>query len=142
MNQKLQNLFEEYAKASLKGTPKDVARFYDKNILMASPKGRKAFVNDQTYLEFIASVQKGFQATGITGLDVVNVDVRELTPAYTLADVEWGARFKKTGAETIRFTDSYVLTTDEPPKIVAVFSHQDEQTELKNKGILAAPSTR
>lgn len=56
---------------------------------------------------------------------------------HTIAEVEWAAKYKKTGAQLIHFEITYLLQfVEKQPKILAYVSHEDQEKAMIEYGIL------
>lgn len=133
----LETYFRGYAAAATGADPTAPASFYAEQFIAAGPRGSAVFGNDEGFLDWLKQVHRFNRETGMEGLEVVSVRRAALGEAYTLATVEWGARFHKTGDELIRFEISYLLHAAEGPnRILAFVSHEDQEEAMRARGLL------
>jgi hypothetical protein len=136
-NPAIKKFFEEYALISLESDSERHADFYADEFIAAGPSGSAAFKNDSKFLEWLKSVHEFNEKTGMESLQVISVRSNSIGDAYSFATVEWGARFKKTGEELIRFEISYLLRfVGEKLKILAYVDHEDQQKAMEAHGIV------
>jgi hypothetical protein len=133
----LEQLFRDYAAASLSDEPERIAAFYAPRFIAAGPKGSAVFDNDAAFLDWLRSVHDFNEQTGMQSMQAVAVDQRELSPAHSLATVHWGARFRKTGDQLITFDITYLLESlGNGWKILAYISHADQEDEMRRLGLV------
>lgn len=134
---KLRNFFEEYAKLNNRNNLLAIANYYAPSFIAAGPKGNAAFNNDESFIEWLQQVQAFNSKSGMEAMQIVGYSEAIISPNYMTVDIEWGASFRKTGQELIRFTISYfVYLSDEQPKIVMYIAHEDQTDLMKEKGLL------
>jgi hypothetical protein len=133
----MKNFFESYASVSMKSEPEPHANFYADEFITAGPSGSAVYKNDDEFLEWLKQVHDFNKKTGMESIQVMSVHDKPISEHYSLATVEWGAKYKKTGEELIRFEITYLLQLFEnQPKIIAYISHEDQQTVMKERGII------
>lgn len=132
----LRSFFDNYARVSLHGEPDVLATLYGPTFIVAGPEGSRAFANDDQFTRWIEQVQTANQQSGMQALDVVAVDPIVLSPKHVLAQVQWGARFAKTGSERIEFRIAYLLErAGETWVILGYVSEADQQAEMARHGL-------
>jgi hypothetical protein len=137
MAESIAQFFGRYAVAVMVPEPAAIAAFYAPGFVAAGPEGSATFANDDAFIEWLRGVHAFNQRAGMTGIEVVAVEERRLSERHTLATVEWGARFVKTGAELIRFAITYLVESDgESWKVLAYVSHLDQTKEMERLGLL------
>jgi hypothetical protein len=132
-----EQLFRDYAAASLSGEPERVATFYAPRFIAAGPKGSAVFDNDAGFLDWLRSVHDFNEQTGMQSIQAVGVGQRELSSTHSLATVHWGAKFEKTGDQLITFDITYLIESAQGGwKILAYVSHADQEDEMRRLGLL------
>jgi hypothetical protein len=133
----IERLFREYAAAALGPEAERTAAFYTPSFIAAGPAGSAVFANDERFLDWIRGIHDFNQQTGMEAMEVVTVAERPLSERHTIATVEWGARFRKTGSTLARFEITYLLEHNgEAWKILAYVSHADQEEEMRRLGLL------
>jgi hypothetical protein len=133
----LRLLFAKYARASLDPDPDALAGMYADAFSAAGPTGSAVFKNDEDFRTWLRQVHEFNKQSGMQSLEVVSVRQVPIKDHHTLATVEWGARFSKTGEELIRFEISYLVRLlGDRPAILAYVSHDDQEEVMKARGLI------
>jgi hypothetical protein len=133
----LDQFFRRYAELSLGPQPEALAELYAPTFIVGGPEGSRAFANDGQFLEWLRQVAAYNQEHGMRALTVVSVDETDLSPLHTLATVNWGARFEKTGDRLIEFDISYLLEESAGDwRILSYISRADQSAEMAKEGLL------
>jgi hypothetical protein len=134
----IKNFFETYALVSMRPEPAPHANLYANEFIAAAPSGSAAYKNDDQFLEWLNQVYDFNEKTGLESIQVMSVHENPITNEYSLATVEWGAKYEKTGGELIHFKITYLLQfLEDQPHILAYIDHEDQQKVMKERGILA-----
>ena len=134
--ERLNEFFRRYSRASLGPEPERLADLYDSSFLAAGPRGGAAFKNDESFLDWLRQMNEGNRKSGMTAMKVDEVET-PLSDAYAIATVTWAATFRKTGDEPIRFRISYILRqADDTLKVAGFISHEDQEDAMKAHGLL------
>jgi hypothetical protein len=131
-------LFRDYGSAALGADAGRIAAFYADSFIAAGPRGSAVFANDDKFLSWLGQLHELNVKTRMTSMEVVSIDrQRPLSERHELANVEWGARFEKTGAQRITFRISYLVEkVGEGWKILAYVAEKDQEEELRRLGLL------
>ena len=134
----LEAFFRDYAAASFASEPERIAEFYAGSFIAAGPAGSAVFKNDDRFIEWLSQLRQFNQHSGMTAMEVVSVEqVKALSERHLLSSVEWGARFKKTGEQLIKFRISYLVErVEETWKILVYVSEKDQEEEMRRLGLL------
>ncbi len=133
----IRQFFDDYAEAALGPEPERVATCYAPSFIVAGPEGSATFANDERFIEWLRNLRAFNQSSGMESMEVVGVAEQELSPAHTLATVEWGARFTKTGDTLVTFEIAYLLErADDTWVILAYISRTDQEDEMRRLGLL------
>ena len=133
----LHQFFQDYAATSLSAEPEKLAALYGDGFLVAGPQGTAVFKNDEQFLAWLRQVHEFNQTTGMEGMAFVSLEEHRLTDLFTIATVEWGAMFRKTGDELITFKITYILQQQRNTfKVLGYISHVDQMEAMREKGLL------
>jgi hypothetical protein len=135
---RLHQFFRDYAAVSFGPDPEKLAAFYADGFLVAGPQGSAAFRNDEQFLAWLRQLHDFNQASGMTGMRVVSIEEQRLSALFTIATVEWGATFQKTGDDVITFKISYILQEEQDAtfKVLGYLSHEDQMEAMRARGLL------
>lgn len=129
--------FQQYAALSLGDEPEKLASLYAESFLAAGPTGGAAFQNDEAFLGWLRQVHEFNDQSGMAAMEVIDVRETPISGDYALVTVRWGARFRKTGEETIEFDISYILhLSDGGPRVAAYISHEDQEEAMRAHGLM------
>ena len=118
--------------------PRRTSAFYAPQFLVAAPNGSAVYSNDATFLDWLRSYYEFNVQVGLSSMEAVSVEERELSAKHALATVHWGAKFEKTGDELITFEITYLLeNTEDGWKILGYVSHADQMEEMQRLGLTA-----
>ena len=133
----LEIFFQNYAAASLGLEPAWIAALYADHFVTGGPRGSATFSNNGQFVHWLREVQTFNKRTGMTALELVSIEKPIcLNDIHVLAQVEWGARFKKTGTRLIKFWIAYLLEKNDGRwKILAYISEKDQEDEMRKLGI-------
>jgi len=134
----LEEMFWAYGGASMGGVPENVAAFYTQEFFVAHPGGSGTFRNDAGFLGWLGQVWEMNHKSGMTAMDLVSVGKPlRLSPTHVLVQVEWGARFAKTGDRAIPFRIAYLLEhRGDRWRILGYVSEEDQQTAMRMGGVI------
>jgi len=133
----IKNFFENYASVSMKSEPDLHADFYADDFIAAGPSGSAVYKNDAQFIEWLKRIYDFNKTTGMESIAAISVHDNPISGQYSLASVEWGAKYKKTGEELINFEITYLLQfLENRIKIIAYISHEDQEKVMKERGIL------
>ncbi|UYQ94668.1 hypothetical protein MKQ68_06140 [Chitinophaga horti] len=133
----LQDFFARYARTSTSEAYEDLTSFYAPSFIAAGPNGNEVYKNDERFVEWLAQVHQFNRKTGLVDMQVLNTTGDSISKSYTMVKVTWSASYRKEGAQNIVFDMHYLLyhrATD--PQIVMYISHEDQETVMKEKGVL------
>jgi hypothetical protein len=127
----------EYAATSLGPAPEQLAALYGDGFLVAGPEGSAVFKNDEQFLAWLRQLREFNQTAGMMSLGVVSVDERRLSDRFTIATVEWGATFQKTGDDLITFTITYIVQEHgDAFKVLGYIAHEAQMEVMRERGLL------
>jgi hypothetical protein len=133
----IRQFFDRYGAAALSGEPRRTAELYASRFIAAAPSGSGVYNNDDSFLEWLRSLDEFNRKTGMRSMTVEAVDEKRLSQTHALATVQWNAKFEKTGDEPVRFETTYLLERSEPGwKVLTYVSHKDQQEEMQRFGLL------
>jgi hypothetical protein len=121
----------------MRSEPEPHANLYANEFIAAAPSGSAVYKNDNQFLEWLNQVYDFNEKTGMESIQVISVHENPITNQYSLATVEWGAKYKKTEGELICFEITYLLQfLENQPKILAYIDHEDQQKVMKERGLI------
>jgi hypothetical protein len=134
----LERFFREYASASLESPSERLPAFYAASFIVGGPTGSAAFKNDGKFVEWLGELHKFNQQTGMISMEVLGVEqLSPLSSRHVLANVDWGARFRRTGDRVIAFRIAYLLEkTEDTWKILAYIAEKDQEQEMRELGLV------
>jgi hypothetical protein len=133
----LRAFFDRYAKASREGDRGALAAMYAASFIVGGPEGSMTFANDARFLDWLDQVFAFNRRQGMRGLQVISLDAVLLSPLHSLAVVNWGARFERTGDRLVEFRISYLVESrDGGAKILGYVSQADQEAEMKRLDLL------
>jgi hypothetical protein len=133
----LDRFFSRYAELSMGTHPETLATLYAPTFIVGGPEGSRAFTNDARFIEWLRQVSEFNRQHGMRSLTAVTVRNMTLSPLHTLAIVNWGARFEKTGDRVIEFEISYLLEKAEDEwRILSYISSSDQNAEMAKAGLV------
>ena len=134
----LETFFRDYADISFSGTAERHAAFYAPNFIAAGPAGSAVFANDTAFVDWLRNVREFNRRTGMQSVEVVTLgQPAVLSPARILVNVEWGARFSKTGDRLITFRISYLLERSQDTwKILAYIDEKDQMAVMRELSLI------
>lgn len=127
--------FRGYAAEAEAEDPARLAARYGASFLAASPAGTATFPNDPAFLDWLRLVRAGNLAAGLVSMRVAGTRELPLGSAFVLVTVTWEATFRATGDRPISFDVSYLMTTADPPRVVAFVSHEDQEEAMRRAGL-------
>ncbi|HEX6292169.1 MAG TPA: hypothetical protein VFZ66_23475 [Herpetosiphonaceae bacterium] len=87
----------------------------------------------------VTQIYEFYRRVELESVRILALSETALDDHYALVKVKWAAFFRKTGDEPIAFEVTYVVSRDaEQPKVILFIAHQDEQTIMRDKGLLPA----
>jgi len=132
----IKNFFENYASVSMKSEPGLHANLYADDFIAAGPSGSAVYKNDAQFLEWLRRIYDFNKKTGMVSIQVISVRDNPISEQYSLASVEWGAEYEKTGDALIHFEITYLLQFFQNQiQILAYISHEDQEKVMKERGI-------
>jgi hypothetical protein len=135
----LDQFFNRYAELSTGPQPEGLARLYAPTFIVGGPQGSKAFTNDAAFLKWLRQVSDFNRQHGLNALTATAIRDVSLSELHTLATVNWGARFDKSGDRIIRFEISYLLEKAGAEwRILSYISRTDQNEEMTKEGLLSS----
>lgn len=134
----LRRFFENYAAAAGMSNYHHMAEAFAEHFIAAGPKIRAATANDALFRATLVEAGKFYKQHGIRILKINNYEETLIDLDLMLVKIEWQA-LGEDGAERVMYDTSYIVQTiDSVPKIVLMYSH-NEQSRLREKGLIETP---
>jgi hypothetical protein len=138
---RIRQWFLDYAEAASTFDAERVSQHYTDCYVEAGPKGATCVKNDDDYRTAVSKRRGFFEGLGFKFAKIVSLDDTPLDDNYSMVKVHWQMRFEPAAGHPIdaEFDNTYfVYHKDDNPKVVCYISHQDEETMMRELGLLPA----
>jgi hypothetical protein len=131
-------LFEEYEDHSNRLSFDEVVKLYGRHLMAAGPAGVAIYRNNFFTRRWVAWAMKRFyKKVKMTSTKLVSLEESVITAEFSMVKVQWASTFEKTGDEPVRYCISYLVRRNhDRAEIILFISHDDEQTVLRQLGLL------
>lgn len=131
----ISGFFSKYEELVNKRSFSEQAKMLGKQVIAAGPKGELYHKNNfVTRLFFSRAMKSYYNKIGLTSMIIKGINYNRVSNEYGIARVTWQASLRKV-EQPVAFDISYVVRADEP-RIVMYVAHDDEETLLKELGVL------
>ncbi len=136
MTDAVRKLFAEYEKAfNALDVEKQVPLFAE-HFISAGPRGSIAQGRDE-FARMASKAADFYRSIGQTSAKILSMEETAISREYSMVKVHWGVTFEKTGNKLIEFDVTYFIQRTGPePKIIMFVAHQDEESAMKELGLL------
>ncbi len=132
----IKKLFDRYEKAARDLDMETNARMYADAFIAAGPRGC-IVQNKDEFIKFAPQAAAFYRKVGETGVKIITADETPISADYSWVRVHWGMTFAKTGDRWVEFDVSYFVHKKTPePEIIMFIGHEDEETALRDLGLL------
>ncbi len=136
MTDPVKKLFGEYEKAFNALEVEKQVPFFAEHFISAGPRGSIAVGRDE-FARKAGKAAEFYRSVGMTSAKILSMDETAISREYSSVKVHWGATFEKTGNRLIEFDVTYFIQkTGTEPRIIMFIAHQDEETAMKELGLL------
>lgn len=134
--QTMNEFFAQYEKAFSELDVKKQADLFADTFLSAGPRGTITH-NKEEFLKQADDVADYYRSVGQEYTKILYLHESRISNEYALVKVHWGAKFKKIPDKLVEFDVSYLVQElNGTFKIILFIAHQDEETAMKNLGLL------
>ena len=136
MTDAIKKLFEEYEKAFNALEVEKQVPLFAEHFISAGPQGSIALGRDE-FARMASKAAQFYRSVGQTSAKILRIDESAISNEYSMVKVRWGATFEKTGNKMSEFDVTYFIQkTGHEPKIIMFIAHQDEESAMKELGLL------
>ena len=136
MTDAIKKLFEEYEKAFNALEVEKQVPLFAEHFISAGPQGSIALGRDE-FARMASKAAQFYRSVGQTSAKILRIDESAISNEYSMVKVRWGATFEKTGNKMSEFDVTYFIQKTGPePKIIMFIAHQDEESAMKELGLL------